>query len=89
MTTIVSFTDFRNDLSKYIDYLKKGNEVIIKNTKKDEELVTLVAKKDEEFDWDEYMKFVRNFKPVFTDKDVEAITKARKATNKRLRDLDW
>ncbi|MFV1916879.1 MAG: hypothetical protein ACC618_00095 [Patescibacteria group bacterium] len=90
MSITVKISDFRNNLADYLDLVReKGESVLIKDGRRDEVVGELVRPKEEEFDWDEYMKFVKNFKPVFTDKDVEDIKKARKATSKRMRELDW
>lgn len=90
MTTLVSFTDFRENLSKYLSFIAEGNKVEISDTKKNKKIITLVAEKEEKFDWDEYMKFFKSVGgKLFTDKDVEDVERAREATNKRLRDFDW
>jgi len=89
MITTVSFTDFRENLSEYLSLLARGNEIEINDAKKNQKLLTLVVKKEKDFDWNSYMKFIKNFKPVFTDEDVRGINKAKRATNKRLKELNW
>jgi antitoxin (DNA-binding transcriptional repressor) of toxin-antitoxin stability system len=59
MTTVVSFTDFRENLSKYLAFIASGNKVEINDAKKDKKLVTLIAEKEEKIDWDSYMKFIK------------------------------
>jgi len=89
MLTTVSFTKFRDNLSEYLDILAMGNEIEINDAKKNQKMLTLTVKKEEKFDWDSYMVFIKNFKPIFTDEDVRGINKARRATNKRLKELNW
>lgn len=89
MTTVVSFTDFRENLSKYLDFIASGNKVEINDTKKDKKLVTLVAEKEDKFDWEAYMKFIKNFKPVFTDKDLADYEERRKMSRLRMKRNNW
>ncbi len=58
MTTTVSVTDFRDNISEYLDLLMRGYKVEVNDAKKGKKLVTLVAEKEEKFDWDKYLKFV-------------------------------
>jgi antitoxin (DNA-binding transcriptional repressor) of toxin-antitoxin stability system len=60
MTTNVSFTEFRQKLTDYIELLKNGAEIVIKDAKKGKEIVTLVAKKAEKFDWDEHISNLKS-----------------------------
>lgn len=87
MTLAVSYTDFRDNLSDHLDYLKRGNKVIIRDAKKGRDILTLVAEKNEEFDWDSHMKWIKTFKPVFTDRGIEDIKRLRRADRKRLQEL--
>ena len=92
MTTTVTVSEFRENLSKYIDLVQeKKRKVDIVDGRKGKVLATLVKKKKKEFDWDGYMKFVRSLKgsKLFTDEDVKDMRDAREATNKRLKNLDW
>ena len=90
MNVVVSISDFRNNLSDYIDLIRGGDKSVeVVDEKKDKVVGLFVAKKEEEFDWDEYMMFLKNFKPVFTDEDVRQIKRLRKATDKRLKELNW
>lgn len=59
MTTTVSFTNFRDNLSDHLDYLKAGNSIVIRNAKKDEDVLTLMAKKEDVFDWKTHIKWVK------------------------------
>lgn len=86
MTTVVSFTDFRDNLSTHLDYLKKGNKIIIKNAKKGKDVVTLVAEKEKEFDWDEYINFVKSLGEsgfLANKKDEATRKKFRESVSKR------
>ena len=90
MNVVVSFTDFRNNLSDYFDLIKDGKkEVVVRDEKKGRVIGKLIVAKEKEFDWDEHMEFLKNFKPVFTEKDVEDIKRLRKADRKRLKNLNW
>jgi len=90
MNIVVSISDFRNNLSDYIDLIRGGDKSVeVVDEKKDKVVGLFVAKKEEEFDWDEHMEFLKNFKPVFTEKDVEDIKRLRKADRKRLKNLNW
>ena len=89
MITTVSFTEFRNKLTNYIDLLKNGGEVSIKDAKKGKELVVLVAKKEAEFDWDAHLKWMKDFKPFWTKADDKHLQKIRSVTRKRFKELNW
>lgn len=92
MATTVTVSKFRENLSKYIDLVnEKGKRVDIVDGRKGKVMATLSKKKKKEFDWDKYMKFVRSLKgsKLFTDEDVRSMRKAREATNKRLKSLNW
>lgn len=61
MNVVVSISDFRNNLSDYIDLIGRGDkEVLVKDEKKDEVVGVFSIPKKEEFDWDEYIKFVKS-----------------------------
>lgn len=61
MNVVVSISDFRNNLSDYIDLIGRGDkEVLVKDEKKDEVVGVFSVPKKEEFDWDEYIKFVKS-----------------------------
>ncbi|KKQ75265.1 MAG: hypothetical protein US96_C0014G0023 [Candidatus Woesebacteria bacterium GW2011_GWB1_38_5b] len=93
MTTIVSYSEFRENLSKYFSLLKKkGSEIVIKDARNGKELIRLVAteKKKIEFDWDEHIKFVESIGgKLFTDEDVKAIKELRKRSKERAKRLNW
>lgn len=90
MNVVVSISDFRNNLSDYIELIRDGRRSVeVNDEKKDRVVGVFAAKKEEKFDWDEYMMFLKNFKPVFTDEDVRQIKRLRKATDKRLKELNW
>lgn len=91
MTTTVTVSKFRENLSKYLDLVnEKGKEVEIIDGRKGKVMATLSRKKKKEFDWDEYMKFVESLGGsglLASKKDVEARKKLRKATDRRLKEL--
>lgn len=89
--TTVTVSEFRNKLSNYLDLLIKGEIISITDGRKGKKLLTIkkTKKKKKEFDWDEYMKFLDNFEPFLTDKDVSDMKRFRKATNKRLKENNW
>lgn len=91
MNVIVSISDFRNNLSDYIDLIRDGRKSVeVKDEKKDRVVGVFTAKKEEKFNWDEYMKFVKSVGgKLFTDEDVKDIERARKATNRRFKKLNW
>lgn len=45
MTWTVSISDFRNNLSDYLEKVRLGDDLIIKDEKKNEEIVEVKAKK--------------------------------------------
>ena len=45
MTYIVSISDFRNNISDYLEKVKNGDSLEIKDEKKNETIATVVAKK--------------------------------------------
>lgn len=45
MTYTVSISQFRENLSKYLNEVKNGHEVIIQDDKKDQEVARLIGKK--------------------------------------------
>lgn len=89
MTTVVSYSDFRNNLSEYLGLLNAGHQVVIKDAKKGKVIASLVTKKEKPFNWDEQIKWARNMKPIFTSEDVERIKQLRGRSKKRLAGLDW
>ena len=61
MNVVVSISDFRNNLSDYIDLIREGDKSVeVVDKKKDMVVGLFVAKKEKEFNWDEYMKFIRS-----------------------------
>lgn len=57
-------------------------------TKNGKAVAMIVPMEEETFDWDAYMKKIRNFKSFLTDEDVKDIQNARKSFNKS-RFPDW
>ena len=92
MTTTVTVSEFRNNLSKYLDILsKKDAKVELVDGRKKKPILRIIKDTEPDFDWDEYMQFVKSMKgsKIFTDKDVRGMKKVREATNKRLKNLNW
>ena len=94
MTTTATVSEFRENLSKYIDLVnEKGKKIHIIDGRKGKVLAEIrkpsKKPKKKEFDWDKHMEFVRNFKPIFTNEDVKQLKKGRQADEKRFRELKW
>lgn len=90
MTTIVSYSDFRRNLSDYIDFVNKKEGVVkIRDEKRGKIIAQLITPKKEEFDWDSYMKFLDGFEPIFTDNDIEKIKRQRGMGLERRKRLNW
>lgn len=88
MTTTVSYSEFRKNLSKYIDLLHKdGAKVSLEDARTGKKLITLGKVDDKaDFDWDEYMKLLENIKGsglLASKEDEELRIKFRKEINKR------
>lgn len=87
MNVVVSISDFRNNLSDYIDLIGRGDkEVLVKDEKKDEVVGVFSIPKKEEFDWDEYIKFVKSLAGsglLASKKDEEARKRFRDSFNER------
>ena len=76
MTWTVSISDFRNNLSDYLEKVKLGDSLIIKDEKKGEEIVEVVPKK--KFDVDKYLKTLWEVAGSISAKDhPEWATKAK------------
>ncbi|OGM13168.1 hypothetical protein A2V80_01075 [Candidatus Woesebacteria bacterium RBG_16_39_8b] len=91
MTTTVTVSKFRENLSKYIDLVnEKGKVVDIVDGRKGKVLATLTKKKKKEFDWDAYMKFVESLGRsglLASKKDEEMRKRLRNATNEKMKEL--
>ena len=91
MTTTVTVSKFRENLSKYIDLVnEKGKRVDIVDGRKGKVMATLTKKKKKEFDWDEYMKFVESLGRsglLASKKDEEMRKRLRDATNEKMKEL--
>jgi hypothetical protein len=87
MNVVVSISDFRNNLSDYIDLIGKGDrEVLVKDKKKDEVVGVFSIPKKEKFNWDEYIKFVKSLAGsglLAGRKDEEARKRFRDSFNER------
>lgn len=90
MNVIVSISDFRNNLSDYIDLIGRGDkEVLVKDEKKDEVVGVFSVPKKEEFNWDKYMIFVMSLKGsrfLAGSEDETTRKKFRADVNKRFRE---
>ena len=69
MTQTVSASDFRQNMFRYFDLVKKGNTIVVRNDKKDETLVQITQAKS--WDPEAYGEMLKNLakKPVFTSED--------------------
>ena len=89
MTTTVTVSEFRENLSKYIDLVnEKGKEVRVIDGRKGKVLGKFVKEKKKEFDWDAYMKFVESLGGsglLASKEDEEARKKFRKTFNERFK----
>lgn len=88
MTTTVSYSEFRKNLSKYINLLsKEGNTLALEDARTGKKLITLGRINDNaDFDWDEYMKLLEKVKGsgLLASKEDEDIRKKfRKEINER------
>ena len=84
MTRTVTVSEFRDNLSYYLDLLKKKVAISVTDGRKGIVLVNLVHKDEPEFDWDKHMKWIKNMKPFLTDKDLKDMKRFREDINKRL-----
>ncbi len=58
MNLNVSVSDFRDNLTDYLELLRGGKKVVIKDARKDRPLVELTASRPVDFDWDYYIREV-------------------------------
>ncbi len=89
MTYKVSITDFRNNLTNYIDLALAGKNVTVRDEKKGVDLVKITKADQEDFNWDEHLKWMENFKPILKEVDVKDYEKRRKKTKMRLKKYNW
>jgi len=83
MTKTVTVSEFRDNLSYYLELLKKKVAISVTDGRKGTVLVNLVHKDEPEFDWDAHIKWIKNMKPFLTDEDLKDVKKFRKDINKR------
>jgi hypothetical protein len=83
MTKTVTVSEFRDNLSYYLDLLKKKVAISVTDGRKGMVLVNLVHRDEPGFDWDAHMKWIKNMKPFLTDGDLKDMKKFRKDINKR------
>ena len=80
-TQTMTITTARAQIFEIIDAAyHQGIETIL--TKNGREVAKIVPLEKKQFDWDDYLKRLENFKPFLTDKDVKQIEDARKSFNK-------
>jgi hypothetical protein len=91
MIKIVNFTEFRENLANYLEFIyKKGGKVTVTDGRSKKILAKLKSnKKKKDFDWDKHLEWIKNMKPFFTNEDVKAIKRARAATKRRFKELNW
>jgi len=67
MNITVSISEFRNNISDYLDQVKAGHTVILRDEKKDETVAQVTGKKK----WDpiEYKKMLKRVAGTFTAKN--------------------
>ena len=58
MNVTVSVSDFRDNLTDYLELLWRGKRVVIKDARKDAPIVELTASEPTGFNWDNYIKEV-------------------------------
>jgi hypothetical protein len=91
LTTTVTVSEFRDNLSKYIDLLVRRKKVVkLVDGRKGKIIANLVHKKKKNFDWDEYMNFVESLAGsglLASKEDEKARERIRKATDRRLKEL--
>jgi len=89
MNIVVSISDFRNNLSDYIDLIGAGEkDILVKDEKKNKVVGVFFVPKKEEFDWDEYVKFVKGLAGsglLASKEDEMTRRKFRADINKRFR----
>ena len=64
MTLTVSISEFRNNLSSYLDKVKEGNQVLIKDNKK--KLAVAQITKVQSFDRESFIETMNRVAGVFT-----------------------
>ena len=85
MTTTVTVSEFRNNLSKYLDLLvKKNSKVKLIDGRKGNVKLTLTNVVEDEFDWNKHLKEVRKLagSGLFA-KDEKDHRRFRKSLNDR------
>ena len=86
MNLTVSVSDFRNNLTDYLELLREGKKVVIKDARKDKTKVELTASEPSGFNWDNYLKEVKKLagSGLFVADEVDR-RKFRRNFNRRLR----
>lgn len=66
MTITVSISEFRNNISDYLAYVRAGDKIVLRDKKKNEDVAELVGKK--KFDYKEYKAMLKRVAGTFTAK---------------------
>lgn len=85
MTYVVTVSEFRQNLSHYLELLRNKAKVTVTDGRKGKIIVDLEGDKAEEFDWDSYMEEVESLKGsgLIKDSDVKDMKKFREDFDKR------
>ncbi len=67
MTITVSISDFRQHISDYLEQVKAGDTIILKDEKKNDEVAEITAKK--KFDPKRFWETLKRNTPVFSAKN--------------------
>ena len=67
MTTIVSISQFRQNIASYLEQVKKGDIVILSDEKKNEQIAQLVKKGN--FNTESFEKALKAASGIFTDQN--------------------
>lgn len=86
MTYTVTVSEFRQNLSHYLELLRNKAKVSVTDGRKGKVLVELVGDKTEEFDWDSYLKKIEGLRgsSLIRDTDMKNMKKFRQDIDKRL-----
>lgn len=91
LTTTVTVSEFRDNLSKYLDLLvRKRKTIELVDGRKGKIVANLVHKKKKEFDWDEYITFVKSLAGsglLISKADELARKKFRESLNERFSEV--
>lgn len=86
MNYIVSFTDFRKNISKFSDMVNMGKTVTVNDEKRGISMFKIVKADEDNFDWDDYMKFIEKIGGsgfLSSDANIKSMKRFRDSFNKR------